>query len=159
MDGRTFSFLLDTGCEKSLLPASFVKGYDLQPLSCRVVAANGTVIPMLGMTTVHLQLGQTSIPVEVMVSEFVSEGMLGSDWLESQHFVWDFEHKCLAKDGVSYPLKSRERSHRCSRIMVNEPMLIPARHEAVVRGRLEVASMGDLDGPLMAESRVLGSGV
>ena len=44
LDGNSRSFLLDTGCERSLIPASFVPGYNLLPKDCNVVAANGTRI-------------------------------------------------------------------------------------------------------------------
>ena len=41
----------------------------------RVVAANGTVIPIAGKATVQIQMGNITLPVEVMVSDRVTEGI------------------------------------------------------------------------------------
>ena len=86
------------------MPADYVQGYPLSPNHTKVVAANGTQINILGEMRVNLQLGGSFLGAKVLVSDAISEGMLGSDWLKAQRFNWNIPMRYLTRDGFVYPL-------------------------------------------------------
>lgn len=68
MDRPSHRFVLDTGCERSILPLSYVPAYHLQRVDKNVITVNGTPIIVSGETLVNLQL---------------------------RHLMWDFYKRCL----------------------------------------------------------------
>src|SRR3989442_5235033 len=81
LNGTVRTFLLDSGCDITLLPAHFVRGYAIQETNKVIYAANGAPITLLGEVQVDLQLQSLTIPTTALVSEFIAEGMIGYDWL------------------------------------------------------------------------------
>ena len=74
--------LLDTGCELTVLPARLIDPKEVRPTSQKILAANGSDIPVLGVATVSAQVGSEWLEIEGLVSESVFEPMLGIGWLE-----------------------------------------------------------------------------
>jgi hypothetical protein len=77
MGGKRIAVLLDTGCENNLCPRKPVNDAALEPTSQRLIAANGTQIPLLGKFTTEIRIGRKSFQVTFVVSEAVSEMILG----------------------------------------------------------------------------------
>ena len=73
--------LLDTGCQKSVLPSKIVEGMKLEPATEELYAANGTKIATLGAAEIPLRRGGMVLPVDALVTEYVREPMLGMDWM------------------------------------------------------------------------------
>ena len=71
--------LLDTGSEASLLPAVMLDPHVIVRTSQTLKAANGTVIPILGEASVKLRIGLFETSINGLVSEHISEVMLGID--------------------------------------------------------------------------------
>ena len=83
--------LLDTGSEASLLPAAMVDPSVIVRTSQTLKAANGTIIPILGEASVKMKIGLFETTISGLVSEHISEVMLGIDWLTSNGVIWEFE--------------------------------------------------------------------
>jgi len=83
-DHQTLS-LLDTGCDKLLCPLR------LESLDCRLCAANGTVIKVLGICEINAKVGSLSIKRMFIVTEDVAERMLSIDWPTKNYAEWNFE--------------------------------------------------------------------
>jgi len=45
---KSVQFLVDTGCERSVTPRKIIGDSQLEPAECRLFAANGTVINVVG---------------------------------------------------------------------------------------------------------------
>ncbi len=90
LDKESYTFLLDSGCDRTLVPSSMVKAYDLRPTSCTVTAANGARIPLDGEVTIVLCLGDLRFRTEALVSQYVSEGLIGNEWLTANDCCWRF---------------------------------------------------------------------
>ena len=71
------SGLLDTDCEQTVLPARLVDKEFIKPTTQRLLAANGSVIPVLGTVSVMAQVENAQFPIEGLVSEHVFEPMIG----------------------------------------------------------------------------------
>ena len=110
--------LLDTGCDQSLIPASYVEGYELMPTGARVTAANDTPIKIVGRTQVVIELGPLHFKSWVLVSDMISEGMLGLDWIEQVCPTWDFERHRFSVGEYSFPLGHRAPRQKCCRVAV-----------------------------------------
>ena len=122
--------MLDTGSEVSLLPAVLVDKSYITRTSQTLKAANGTTIPILGEVAMPIRVGQFETTVNGLVSEHVSEVMLGIDWLTTNGAVWDFDKSQICIGGRSYRLFARTGDgHWCRRVSVQEDTVVPPRSE------------------------------
>jgi len=71
--------LLDTGSDLTLIPAKLVDKQRIYPTTQQCIAANGTKIQILGWTSITGRIGKTPIEVNGLVTEHISELMLGID--------------------------------------------------------------------------------
>ena len=62
---------------------------------------------MLGELDVDLRIGEKSFPFSMLVSDHVTEVMLGYDWLSHYEVVWDFKSKVVKIDGKNYMTMDR----------------------------------------------------
>jgi len=75
--------LVDTCSEKCVLPGRFIDTTLLEPAECRLFAANGTTINVIGEMTLDMHVGDLTIPTRFVISSYVTEPMLGVNWLTS----------------------------------------------------------------------------
>ena len=130
---RTVDCLLDTGSEVCLVPDSLIHSNCIKKTGRSLKAANGTPIPIIGEVKLPLSIGNFSTTIMALVSQHVSEPMLGIDFLVKNQVVWDFAKSTVTIDGVSHLLRSREnRDHWCRRVVVQETNIVPARSETVL---------------------------
>ena len=107
--------LLDSGCQISILPHSLVRGEVLYPPSKRLKAANDIEIPVLGEIEIDLELGPLILPTRFVVTDHVTEVMLGFDFLKSNKINWNFDSDELTIQGLDFKLCTASDSdwHRC----------------------------------------------
>ena len=130
--------LLDTGSEVFLLPEHVVHSNCIRKTRRSLKAANGTPIPILGEVTVPLSIGKFSTNITALVSQHVSEPMLGIDFLVQNEVVRDFANSCVIIEGIQHFLHSRADRHPwCWRVVVQEATVVPARSEAVLPGKVK----------------------
>lgn len=65
-----------------------------------MTAANGTKIAVLGEVTMPFKVGTYSGVVTAVVSEHVTEVMLGIGWLMQNEVMWEFSKSRMRIDGV-----------------------------------------------------------
>jgi len=82
------SCLLDSESEISLLPPSMVDRADISQTSQSLRAANGNTISVLGKVTLPVQIVTHETVVCGLVSDHVSEVILGLDWLADNGVTW-----------------------------------------------------------------------
>ena len=102
--GTRHRCLLDTGCEKSLVPRKLIPTAVLSPTELKVYAANGTAIPILGTVRLGFSIISLSSSVDLLVSDCVDEMMLGVDFLTQHNCRWYFDRKQIDIDGQVVPL-------------------------------------------------------
>jgi len=87
---------------------------EIRPSAQRLLAANGTQIPVLGCTTLNAQIGSQFIDIDGLVSEHVSDVMLGIDWLQANAVTWDFARSEILLNGQRFKLIAKQQGNRCA---------------------------------------------
>ena len=130
LNGFWTECLLDTGCELTVLPARLVDSKKIKPTTQRIVAANGSEIPVLGTVKVFATIGRTRLPVEGLVSAHVFEPMLGITWMENNHAVWAFHEGVIRIRGKTFELFSRKQGDAwVRRVLALDDTEVPPRSE------------------------------
>jgi len=138
---RAVSFLVDTGCERSVAPRKLTSDEILEPAECRLFAANGTVINVVGEVTMKIRVGDLILPTRFVVSDNVTKPMLRVEWLRCNRMIWDFTKDILLVNRKVFPLVPGEKNGMCRRVVASEKVTIPARSLAIVPGRVEMNRM------------------
>src|ERR1043165_8586274 len=132
LDGKRLHCLLDSGSEMSLVPRSLVLDSELTPSGQRLLAANGSDIKVDGETTLKIRIGKQVYPLPCLVTDQVSEVILGLSWLEGNQATWDFASRCVCLGSEKIPLKEAATESMCRRVIVQEDTVIPPRSEVDV---------------------------
>jgi len=88
-----------------------------------------------------VKIGELVLPTRFVVSDNITEPMLGVDWLRGNRMVWDFAKDILWIDGKVFHLLPGAKSDSCQRVVATEKVIVPARPQAVVPGRVEMTRM------------------
>jgi hypothetical protein len=106
-------------------------------------AANGTAIPVLGETTIWMNVGTLTLPVTGLVTEHVDEIMLGIDWLVAHKVQWDFDKGKLLMYGQEYQLCSRASGrHWIRKVVLQTDVNVPPRAETVLSTKVVYHDLG-----------------
>jgi hypothetical protein len=68
---------------------------------------------LLGEADICVDVGNLSLPCRVLVSNFVSEPMLGSDWLMRNRCKWSFHEQEVEIDGRVFSVQARSAMSAC----------------------------------------------
>ena len=127
---KNFEALPDTGCEITVIPAKLVRRRQLQYTTRTLIAANGTQIPIAGSTTIKAFVGRSPVIISGLVSEHVTEVMLGFDWLKENEVQWDFVRGEVTIQGEVYKLAARRtRGTWCRRVVAAHDVTVPPRSQ------------------------------
>ena len=88
----------------TVIPARLVEKHRIQRTTTKLLAANGTNIPLLGVAKVHGLIGSTPMEISGLVSEHVMDIMLGFDWLHEHQASWDFVCDNIVIAGIAHQL-------------------------------------------------------
>src|SRR6185436_1901943 len=166
-DGRWRHFLVDTGSDLCLLPGDFCKDAQLSKSRIpHIMAANGTKIPLKGEVRLEMRIlgpPEDSSPTEMfivnfLVSDTLTEGLLGIDFLQQYGALWNFSTGRLEVGHKEYKPTSALRYEAC-RVVASRSLEIPACSEAIVPGSLRASSSRQLHGQLMTDAAVIKEGV
>ena len=125
--------LLDTGSEASVLPALLVEPAYITRTSESLKAANGTTIPLLGEVTMPIRIGEFETRVTGLVSEHVTDVMLGIDWVTENGAVWEFAESRLRIGRTYHDLNARPgQGGWCRRMSLEDDTIIPPRSAMTV---------------------------
>ena len=135
---RVYDCLLDTGSEVCLFPEHVVDSAVIKKTNRTLKAANGTMIPILGEVSLPVIIGRYTTQVTGLVSQHVSEPMLGIDFLVENKAIWDFDQSTICIGNNWYMLRSRpDRRHWCRRVILQQNTEIPPRSEVVVPTKVQ----------------------
>jgi len=109
----------------------------LEPAECRFFAANGTVINVVGEVMVDVRVGEFEIPTRFVVSDNITEPMLGINWLRHNRMIWDFAKDILLVSGKVFHLVTSDSVEICRRVVAVGDTVVPARSQAIIPGRVE----------------------
>jgi len=90
-------------------------------------AANDTVNNVLGEVTMNIKIGDLVLPTRFVVSDNISEPMLGVEWLRCNQMTGSFAKDILIVDGKVFHLISGEGAGSCRCVVATENVTIPPR--------------------------------
>jgi len=158
---RRVNFLVDTGCERFVTLKQIIGDARLEPAECRLFAANRTVINVLGKVMMNIQIGDLLLPRRFVVSDNITEPMLGVEWLRCNQMKWDFAKDILIINNNVFHLVPGEGTGSCRRVVATKRVTVPPRSQAIVPGRVEMSRMCGIpdDGVWTTEVSELDNGV
>ena len=134
--GKKCQCLVDTGCEINLIPRRFLEEVEIQPSARTLQAANGTEIGVLGEVELEVDIGERRIPTKFIVTDQVSEILIGIEWLQEHKCNINFAKSIIDIHGKSIPLLKKVTRNTCNRIILQEDVEIPAETEMNVYGKI-----------------------
>src|SRR5678815_684570 len=158
VNGKSTFALLDTGSELTLAPASLVKKEDIRSSSQTLRAANGTSIRVLGEASLNCEIDGYSFEVSCLITEQISELILGLEWLENQHALWNFGERWVKIQNQTFPIRTRKRQGNCRRIVVAQDVKVPPLSELDINTYAVVSHLRSTDGQWATQPQVLSSG-
>ena len=120
--------LLDSGCEQSVIGRNLIRHVPLEPTRQKLSTADGTEIPLLGEITIEFSVSGFHTDCRVVVSDVITELILGIDWLQKNQCVWNFGSNLFAINGHHGRLRCKKTSHAVRRILVGDEIVIPGWH-------------------------------
>ena len=120
--------LLDSGCEQSVIGRNLIRHVPLEPTRQKLSTADGTEIPLLGEITIEFSVFGFHTECRVVVSDVITELILGIDWLQKNQCVWNFGSNLFAINGHHGRLRCKKTSHAVRRILVSDEIVIPGWH-------------------------------
>jgi len=117
-ENKVYDCLLDTGSEVCILPEAMVDPWHIKETRHTLRAANGAAISTLGEATLPMSIGSFDSSVTGLVSDHVSEIMLGINWLVAKEAVRDFKSSIIWLNGHSFLLHPRPDKHMWCRCVV-----------------------------------------
>ena len=110
--------LVDSGSERSILHSSLCQNAELLPVSGKLMAANGSAIPVQGAVKMQLILGGVTIWHTFWVSDHIKEAILGADFLSKHCAELYLGRNEICIQGMRFPLVSRPLTGVCCNVMV-----------------------------------------
>ena len=102
--------------------------FSLEPTRQKLSTADGTEIPLLGEITIEFSVFGFHADCRVVVSDVITELILGIDWLQKNQCVWNFGSNLFAINGHHGRLRCKKTSHAVRRILVSDEIVIPGWH-------------------------------
>jgi len=123
---KEFTFLVDTGCDRYIMPKKLLGKELLEEVDCKLYAANGTSITVIGEVVLELHQGGEILPTRFIVSNYVAEPILGIEWLRSNGLTWDFRQDLLWMKDEPFELIVGEGPTNCRRVVAVKNVIVPA---------------------------------
>ena len=95
--GQVIDWIVDTGSEVTILRSSLYRKLrecdptevgELKTTSTRLLAANGDPITVLGAAEIVCEVSNTGIPINVIVADIGTDGLIGIDVRHSYLTAW-----------------------------------------------------------------------
>jgi predicted aspartyl protease len=102
---KDYRVLVDAGCDVSILSTRVLLDLQYQPGEYTLFAANMSRAPVLRKAMVTFEIAGYPIESKFLVSEAIEEFIFGSDWLEQNHCVWDFDSASLVIRSLPEPFR------------------------------------------------------
>ena len=135
------SGLLDTGSEVTLLPKQLADLSQINRSSRKLKAANGTQINIVGEWRTMVTMGPLRVAMNFIVSDQIDEILIGVDWLREHKCLLSFADLTITLQGYCIPMLKKVYFDACNRVISEEEVILPAKSEAVISGKVVYANL------------------
>ena len=131
LEGEIFGIkhwcLLDTGCDRTILPERVVQRQNINIARHHLYAANKTKIAVLGEINTTIKFDGEEFRLNAAVSSEISEPLIGIDWLSANKVNWETGSGKIYIKGKEFRLSERNNLGQCKRLIATENLSIPPR--------------------------------
>jgi len=156
---RTLACLLDTGCDRYIMPRKYVHRHKLALAEKSVLAANGSKIAILGSATLKFNPGRQELSADFLVTNDIDEIILGFSFLRCYKCHWLFVEAVLVINSRKCALKNRPGQASVRRIYVRQSVSVPAGSSVNVPVKLPVPNLESVSSDWLAEAVELSPGL
>ena len=156
---RTLPCLLDTGCDRCVMPRKYVRRQKLAPAEKSVFAANGSEIAILGSATLKFSVGGQELSADFLVTDGIDEIILGFSFLRRYKCHWLFDEAVFVINGSKCALKNRPGRATVRRIYVRQSVSVPAGSSVNVPVKLPVPNLNSVSSDWLSEAVELRPGL
>ena len=141
IEGTPISWKIDTGAGRTFITEETYLNIlpdsrpSLRPLETKFTTANGSGLDILGIAVMTLSFDDFCVDFPVIVGG-VSNNLLGEDFIKVFRCHWDWDTSSLEINGYNIPFSDGNEELRSSRVIALETIVVPAKHEVVVRSSL-----------------------
>jgi hypothetical protein len=159
--GQSFhtNFLLDTGSNAEIVPEYFSKWSTsaMKPVKTRVYSASGQEIPITGAISLDLTIGNTRMTCQFLCSPYITEAILGIQWLLANKAIWQIAEGTLSIRGHTVELLHSPESNRVRRIYAAEDVKVPPLHVCLIPIRMPRDNVSGKPACWSTEARAIGN--
>ncbi|THD23861.1 hypothetical protein D915_005469 [Fasciola hepatica] len=123
LNGRWAKLLIDTGASCSVINPSLTKISHSVPLNGKLIAANGTVIPILGQVAGSVSIGRCIVPHQFLCADVAWDAILGMDFLRGHRIVIDSDRQLLVANERPEPIGQPVAALKLDNSWINEMLL------------------------------------
>ena len=142
MGSRRTLALSDSGCEQSVIGRKLIRRVPLEPTNEKLCTADGTDIPLLGETTIELSVSGFKTSCRVVVTDAITEFILGIEWMKRNQCVWDFGSNSFTIHGYRGKLRCKSTGRPVRRIVLQNEVVVPGLHTVEVPVLVTRSSLG-----------------
>ena len=142
MGSRRALALLDSGCEQSVIGRNLIRKVSLEPTNKKLYTADGTDVPLLGETTIELSVSGFVTSCRVVVTDAITEFILGIEWMKRNQCVWDFGSNLFTIHGYQGRLRCKDAGRPVRRIVLRDEVVVPGLHTVEVPVLVTRSSLG-----------------
>ena len=155
--GTAVQFLLDTGCTRSVISKHV---FDQLPLHIRQsmtpvnscgIMVDGSTLPLYGKVRLFGRVRSQSFVEEFIVGRLHDDAILGMSFFDQQECSIEFGVPALLMGGKSLLCTNRHGQPLSSKVQIARTVVIPARSEMTVNGKLNTSlasTMGAIEGEI-----------
>lgn len=137
VNGKVWSFLVDTGATRTIVRPDVIEGnVNLIPVEVNLRTATGETLPTDGETTVRLGIGKKVLDHRVLVANIEDEVIMGIDLLCKFGVEMDMKRGVVKVGNEELPIESPKES-LLARVILMEEIKIPGRSETIVIAEVE----------------------
>jgi hypothetical protein len=122
--------------------SQFVKRVSLEPTNETLSTADGTDVPLIGETTIEMSVCGFVTNCRVVVTDVITELILGIDWMQQNNCVLNFGTNSFSIDGHPGRLRCNRVSRTVRRILVHDDVVVPGMHTVEVPVLVTRSSLG-----------------
>ncbi|TPP64653.1 hypothetical protein FGIG_03187 [Fasciola gigantica] len=136
LNGKGAKLLIDTGASCSVINRSLTKISRSVPLNGRLIAANGTVMPILGQVAGSVSIGRCTVQHQFLCADVAWDAILGMDFLRAHRIVIDFDRQLLVINERPEPIGQSIAALKLDNSWISEMLLGAIPDQFGVRRRL-----------------------
>ena len=134
--------LIDTGSDYTVIPSKYVEGLEIRPTTVQLKAVNGSLIEVLGEVDLMFKLKVETDPVTAIVSDHVSEPIIGTDWMMANRATISLHNGTIQINGKENNLICKGPCGWTRRSVLEQDVMIPNLCEKDVLTRVEYSARG-----------------